>query len=97
MRKILMALAALLLAATCWAGIDVNTASEAELDGIKGIGPSLSGKILKARQKGPFKDWYDLRQRVKGIGNKSAVKLSDSGLSVNGASYEPLASSTKPK
>lgn len=87
MRKIILTFATLLLGAVCWAGTDVNQASEAELDGIKGIGPSLSGKILKARQQGPFKDWDDLMQRVKGISGKSASKLSEAGLSVNGAGY----------
>ena len=87
MRKILLALATLVLASACLAGVDVNQASEAELDGIKGIGPFLSGKILRARQQGPFTDWTDLRLRVKGIGAKSAAKLSAAGLNVNGAGY----------
>ena len=87
MLKKLLLLATLFFAATCFAAVDVNQATEAELDGIKGIGPSLSGKILQARQKGPFKDWADLRQRVKGIGSKSAVKLSEAGLRVNGAGF----------
>jgi competence protein ComEA len=69
MLKKLLVLAATLIAAACFAAVDVNQASEAELDGIKGIGPSLSGKILEARKKGQFKDWSDLRQRVIGIGS----------------------------
>jgi competence protein ComEA len=89
MRKILLALASLLVSAACFAAVDINQASEAELDGIKGIGPSLSGKILKARQQGPFKDWSDLLQRVKGISRKSAVKLSEAGLTVSGTAYAP--------
>ncbi len=89
MRKILLALASLLVSAACFAAVDINQASEAELDGIKGIGPSLSGKILKARQQGPFKDWSDLLQRVKGISRKSAAKLSEAGLTVSGAAYVP--------
>ena len=88
MRQFLLALAALLVSATCLAAVDVNQASEAELDGIKGIGPSLSGKILKARQQGPFKDWADLMRRVKGIKPKSARQLSESGLTVSGAGYQ---------
>lgn len=97
MLKKLVLLATLFFAAACFAAVDVNQATEAELDGIKGIGPSLSGKILKARQKGPFKDWADLRHRVKGIGSKSAVKLSEAGLSVNGAGYEPVGANPKSK
>lgn len=88
MRKILLALAALLVSVSCFAAVDVNQASEAELDGIRGIGPSLSGKILQARQQGPFKDWADLMRRVKGIKPKSARQLSGAGLTVSGAGYQ---------
>jgi competence protein ComEA len=95
MLKKLLLLAVLVFSAACFAAVDVNQASEAELDGIKGIGPSLSRKILKARQQGLFKDWADLMQRVKGIGNKSAVKLTQAGLSVNGAGYEPVSAKSK--
>jgi len=90
MRKLfvaLFALIALLIATASLAAVDVNTATEAELDGIKGIGPALSGKILKARQHGPFQDWADLMQRVKGIKPKSARQLTEAGLTVNGAGY----------
>lgn len=90
MRKLfvaLFALIALLIATASLAAVDVNTATEAELDGVKGIGPALSGKILKARQQGPFKDWADLMQRVKGIQPKSARQLTEAGLKVNGAGY----------
>ena len=90
MRKLfvaLFALIALLIATASLAAIDVNTATEAELDGVKGIGPALSGKILKARQQGPFKDWADLMQRVKGIQPKSARQLTEAGLTVNGVGY----------
>lgn len=80
-------LALWLWAGTSWAATDVNQASEAELDGLKGIGPALSGKILEARQQGPFTSWQDLMQRVKGIQPKSAARLSEAGLSVNGIRY----------
>ncbi len=87
MRKLLVTLAALLVSLASFAAVDVNTASEAELDGVKGIGPALSGRILKAREQGPFKDWADLMQRVKGIQPRSARQLTEAGLSVNGAGY----------
>ena len=83
----LVAITILLWASACFAATDVNQASEAELDGLKGIGPSLSGKILEARQQGPFTSWQDLMRRVKGISAKSAARLSEAGLSVNGAGY----------
>ena len=69
------------------ASTDINTASEAELDGIKGIGPALSSKVLAARQQGAFQDWADLMRRVKGISSKSAAKLSAKGLTVHGQPF----------
>jgi len=71
--------------ALAWAEVDVNKADQAALDGVRGIGPSMSKRILEERQKGgAFKDWADLEKRVKGIKDKAAVKLSGNGLTVNG-------------
>jgi len=67
-----------------FAQVDVNKADQAALDGIKGIGPTKSKAILEERKKGDFKDWNDLEKRVTGIGGKSAAKLSEAGLTVNG-------------
>ena len=74
---------------TTWAmaAVDVNKASVADLDSIKGIGPGTSAKVLKAREQAAFKDWSDLIQRVGGIGPKKAAQLSDNGLTVNGQTY----------
>lgn len=69
------------------AAVDVNTGDQAALDGIKGLGPSSSKAIIAERLKGgKFKDWPDFQARVKGIREKSAIKLSDAGLTVNGLS-----------
>lgn len=87
MWKSVLASAALMAAATTFAGVDVNQASAAELDGIKGIGPGVSSRILDERGKGNFKDWADLIARVKGIGTGNAVRLSSEGLTVGGASF----------
>jgi competence protein ComEA len=68
-----------------FAQVDVNKADAAALDGVKGIGPSMSKVILDERSKGgPFKDWADFQKRVKGVGDKRAAKLSEAGLQVNG-------------
>jgi len=64
---------------------DANNASQAELEAVKGIGPAIATKIIDERKNGAFKDWPDLIARVKGIGDKNAVKLSSGGLTVNGA------------
>jgi len=86
LKKILM-LVAMLYAAASFAAVDVNKATAAELDGIKGIGPAVSGKIIDARKTGPFKDWSDFIARVNGVGEKSAAGFSAEGLTVNGSSY----------
>ena len=76
-----------LLAAATFAAVDINKASMAELEGIKGIGPSLSTRILDARKSGAFKDWGDLQARVKGVRTGNAAKFSADGLTVNGAAF----------
>ncbi|PHV07489.1 DNA uptake protein [Janthinobacterium sp. BJB412] len=92
-KKLLLALATLIATMSfAFAQVDVNKADAAALDGIKGIGPAKSKAILEERSKGgEFKDWADLEKRVKGIGDKSAVKLSEAGLQVNGKSREGAA------
>lgn len=82
-----------MLAINAWAAVDINTASVADLDSIKGIGPGTSAKILEQRKAGKFKDWADVIQRVTGIGEIRASKLSNEGLTVNGAPY-PSATAT---
>ena len=88
LKKLLLAIAAFALSAGfAFAQVDVNKADQAALDGVKGVGPKMSKAILDERKKGgEFKDWADLEGRVKGIGEKNAVKLSDAGLTVNGQS-----------
>ena len=95
MLKKALALLLSLAATLAMAAVDVNTASEADLDSIKGIGPGTSGKMLEARKAGKFKDWTDLIERVPGIGDKRAAKLSAEGLTVNGAKYQPAAAAEK--
>ena len=85
-KKLLAFLAAMSLVAA-FAAVDVNKASEAELDGIKGIGPVTSKSIISERKKGDFKNWDDFVTRVKGVGDKNAAKFSAEGLTVSGAAY----------
>jgi competence protein ComEA len=83
-----------MLAINAWAAVDINTASVADLDSIKGIGPGTSAKILEQRKTGKFKDWADLVQRVSGIGEVRASKLSNEGLTVDGKKFSGAASAT---
>lgn len=88
MLKKTLAIIALLYAHAAFAAVDINTATVAQLDGIKGVGPGLSSKILVERKKGPFKDWDDFIQRVKGVGEANATRFSTEGLTVNGAGFK---------
>lgn len=75
------------LALNAFAAVDVNQASQAELESVKGIGPGLSGKILVARKAASFKDWTDFVDRVSGIGPGNAARFSQAGLTVGGKAY----------
>ncbi|MCW5636502.1 MAG: helix-hairpin-helix domain-containing protein [Rubrivivax sp.] len=75
-------------ALNAFAAVEINSASRAELETVKGVGPGLSAKILKAREAGEFKDWADMVQRVPGVGAASADKLSKGGLTVGGAAFD---------
>lgn len=58
------------------AAVHVNRAAAAELQRLPGVGPVLAGRILEHRRThGPFRDLADLR-RVKGIGARTAARLS---------------------
>lgn len=97
MFKRLMAAVLAMMAATAFAAVDVNKATAADLDGIKGIGPGISAKILDERKKGNFKDWNDLVERVKGIGDANAAKFSAEGMTVNGAAFKGVAAAPAAK
>ncbi len=88
MLKKIIATFALLSASLCFAALDINQATEAELDSIKGIGPGTSSKILAERKKGSFKDWDDFITRVKGIAATKAAQFSAEGVTVNGTYFK---------
>ena len=93
-KRLFAALFAVLLtlgAASAFAAVDANKATQAELETVKGIGPSISGKILDERKKANFKDWPDLVERVKGVGDGNAAKFSTEGLTVNGQGFKGAA------
>jgi competence protein ComEA len=97
LKKILAAMV-MMYAAVSFAAVDVNKATAAELDGIKGIGPAISAKILDEKKKGGnFKDWDDLVKRVNGVGEANAVKFSAEGLTVGGASFKGVAAAPAAK
>ena len=90
-RKLIAALLAF-VASAAFAAIDINKATQADLESIKGIGPVISTKILDERKKGgPVKDWNDVLGRVKGIGEGNASKFSADGLTVNDKAFRTTA------
>jgi competence protein ComEA len=95
MWKKILAVLAMLYAAASFAAVDVNKATAAELDSVKGIGPGISSKIVDERKKGSFKDWQDFIDRVKGIGEGNAAKFSAEGLTVNGSSFKGAVAAKK--
>lgn len=74
--------------------IDLNKASEVELDALKGVGPVLTKELMSERKKAPFKDWEDVTSRVKGIGPQKAGSLSEQGVRVQGSAYTAKSAAT---
>ena len=67
--------------------INVNTATQSELESIKGIGPAKARTIIAERSDGGhFQDANDLQKRVRGIGMKSVEKMVDNGLTIEAPS-----------
>lgn len=54
--------------------VNLNTATEAELDALSGIGPVTAGKIIESRATAPFKTVDELRERGL-IGQKTFDKI----------------------
>jgi competence protein ComEA len=96
MFKKLLAAVLAFVAAAAFAAVDVNKATQAELEGIKGVGPAIAGKILDERKKSNFKDWGDLVTRVNGIGEGNAAKFSEGGLTVAGSSFKGVTPAAAP-
>jgi competence protein ComEA len=95
MLKKILFLLAMLYAAASFAAVDVNKATATELDGIKGIGPAVSKRIIDERKKGDFKSWDDFISRVKGVGEGNAAKFSAEGLTVKGEEFKKSAAAKK--
>jgi competence protein ComEA len=73
-----------LLSGHAIAKVEINSADQAALESVRGLGPSKAKAILLERKKnGPFKDSTDLHTRVKGIGEKTVERLMQNGLTIN--------------
>src|SRR5512134_3196044 len=79
------------------AAIEANTATRAELEQLRGLGPSKVEQMLVQRARQPFSDWVDLRRRVDGVGPRTALRLSGEGLTVNGQPYRDSTAASAPR
>jgi competence protein ComEA len=85
MKKMLLALVVCLsFSITAFAAVNLNTATQAELESLKNIGPAKAQAIIDYRKKsGGFKTVEDLNN-VPGIGDKTMTNLK-SEITVSGA------------
>lgn len=64
--------------------LDLATASQADLEVLPGVGPSLAKAILRARAEHPFESWEDV-DRIPGVGpSKLAVLKANARLTPPG-------------
>jgi competence protein ComEA len=75
MGKFMLMLVAGLMALPAFAAVNINTATQSELEAVKGLGPSKAQSIIAYRDaNGSFKSVDDL-DKVKGFGKASIDKL----------------------
>ena len=76
MKKLLLGLLmGLVMSVSAYAAVDLNAATQSELESVKGIGPAKAKAIVMHREKnGAFKSVDDLAQ-VKGFGKASVGKV----------------------
>ena len=84
MRLFLLIVALFMFTGTVYAAVNINTATQAELETLQGIGPAKAKAIVDHRKKnGPFKSPGDL-EKVHGIG-PSTMKRLRKDITVGGA------------
>ncbi|WP_334166233.1 helix-hairpin-helix domain-containing protein [Achromobacter mucicolens] len=95
-RALRQALGALLLSAGLGVAappaqaVDINQATAAQLEGLRGIGPRIADIIVRERERGGrFESLDDLTERVRGIGQKKAQALQAAGLTIGAAGAAP--------
>lgn len=75
LQKIILTLCSLFVSAWAFAAVNINTADEAQLATLSGIGKAKAAAIVQYRQEnGAFKTKEDLK-KVKGIGDGIFAKI----------------------
>lgn len=97
MRKLLFVLVACFaFAINAFAAVNINSASQAELESINGVGPAKAKAIIDYRAKnGAFKSVDDL-SNVKGFGKKSVDSIRKD-VTISGSAAAGPAKTEKPK
>jgi competence protein ComEA len=67
---------------------ELNAATLAQIEQVRGIGVALAERLVAERDRRPFRDWSDLTLRVRGLGNAGAQRLSDAGWRIDGRAYD---------
>jgi len=75
--------------ATVWAkpglaevrlSVELNTATDEQLQSLRGIGPAMAGRIIAERARAPFSSLADFDERVKGVGTITLRRWVTDGL-----------------
>lgn len=69
--------------------VEINSATEAQLANLQGLGANVARNIVAERAKARFTGWGDVVRRITGLSAaETAVRASAFGLTVNGLSLE---------
>ncbi len=71
-------------AVTVIAAHDLNQATRAEIEAVRGVGVELTERLLQARAQGHFRDWAELRSRVKGVSRRALQGFAEAGFQIQG-------------
>ena len=89
MKKLLVMLASVFAFSTAFAAVDLNTATQQDLETVKGIGPAKSKAILEYRSKnGPFKSVDDLAKAVLALNRAIGIPDAFSKIGVPANAFE---------
>jgi len=51
---------------------------------VRGVGVELTERLLQARAHGHFRDWAELRSRVKGVSRRALQGFAEAGFQIQG-------------